>query len=303
MTILEKHKEPSRQFQFASITFRPREPNSRIVRMAQVIFNSYFNKMFNFADSFMAQNNIQSPRLKYNSRVQYSNLVNIEPHVVKAGPTSTNTVNFVNHAMSSNTMDRALGQVGAIEHWANDMPKVTIIHLGAVDIANYPLGKSENIRQDMRDKVLAFIDNLKREGRERARDVNRFDHNMDHSHIFLFVLIPDWGNYGEGKYENSLNSNDFARARKRANQALQNMRAVLWSRRVVLFAPRLENPVTRRGPRDIHLSGDSNIRYCTEILTVAARLCCSECSLSTPFKKQEHTHEALLAPSCAGRQA
>ena len=199
-------------------------------------------------------------------------------------------------------MDRCVDQELVIQQWAQAQPKLTIFHLGACDIANTPLGKSDNIRQPMRDKVDKFLDNFIKKGRDSANDKASFDTFVKERHQFLFIMVPDWGPF-EKKYDWSLDAETFAKQRSDANQALKSMSKTLWQRyNLVLFTPQLERAL--RNPGDVHPKGRSNTQYCDQILQVAAKLCCTDCSaLSKTFDKEQHKHDALLAQVCAGRTA
>ena len=117
-----------------------------------------------FADSYMKFRYFQSN--KYETK-HNSNIIYLQPHVILENGNEITEVKFYNHAIGGNTMKRILEDKVNIGVWARNLPKITLLHVGACDIANLDIGRDDRIRYKFNDYVQNFLTQFKAIGRER----------------------------------------------------------------------------------------------------------------------------------------
>ena len=265
--------------------------------MAYAIDNSISVKTF--ADSYLKFKYLRSDRYetKHNT-----NIMHLEPHVIIENNNEISEVKFYNNAKGGNTMPRILSDRVNIAIWASNLPKITLLHVGACDIAGLDIGRNTNIRWEFYYHVTRFLTQFKAIGREMLNENNKakFDEDIK-SHVFVYVGIPDWGNFGEGR-PGCLNENQFKKARRLANKGISACKSGLWTEhRTVLFTPRIVNSTEEPAIRnhrsgDVHLYGHTAEEYGNQIFTALATLLCSYCKPKSSYEKVEHTSEYLLGP-------
>ena len=253
-----------------------------------------------FADSYMKWRYFRTDRYKGNDN---HNLLCLEPHVILdlGNNTEIKEVKFYNNAIGGNTMDRILRDTVNIGIWSNNLPKVTLFHVGACDISALDIGRNPNIRNVFYHHVSNFLTQFKAIGRESYEsDKAKFDSDLK-SHVFLYTGVPDWGKFGKGR-PGCLTEDQFFTARRNANRGINKCRSGLWTEhRAVLFTPRIvnsdEEPAVRNfNLGDVHLYGHSATEYGNQICNVLAKLLCTYCQLSPSYIKEEHSTENLLGP-------
>ena len=253
-----------------------------------------------FADSYLKYKYFRSNRIE---NLNYTNVVHINPHVnVLNDGSEVNSIKLFNGAKGSLTMNKLLEDKFSISMWASNLPSVTLLHVGACDIANEAIGRKERLQGEFNHYVRDFLTNLEKIARETTRcDKSEFDAKWE-KHIFLLVGIPDWGDFGTGYYKHSLNDKQFHAARRSANDSLRLAKSGLWTKfKTVVFMPCItgseDRPICRNmRPGDVHLYGYTAEEYADQILAVLSRLFCSHCKLKEDYDKEEHKRESLLGP-------
>lgn len=247
-----------------------------------------------FADSWLKYNRMKSVKLYRNTA---GNFINLGPHKVELeNGYKMQTAMMDNFSVGGMTMDSLLEDENVIQVWGENLPKITIIHLGACDLANEPIGRDESIALNWPKKLKNFINKLKSIARGKVLNKSDFDTQIQ-KHTFLVIGIPSWGDFGQGHYDYSLNSNDHAKARKKANNGVRsNLKSLYEEQKVVVFTPMLDYPF-RHG---VHLTGISLEVYTDQILQVASKIMCTHCTRSSAFIIEEHKSQA--EGSCMNQQ-
>ena len=237
------------------------------------------------ADSYLANERLNSEKI-YNTHRMGKNFL-IHPHEIQVQPSNGDNiikypVSWIdNYSVGGGKFSDMLNTIRT-EPWANNMPRVTVVHLGACDLANTSLGRG-NVSATFGKTVFKFLTDLKDAGRRAAVNKEKYDAALS-SHIFIIVGVPDWGDFKQSR-QNSLNSTDFRKARSRANSSLKKQVPSLYKfHRAIVFTPELVFP-ERSG---IHLAEKAQPGYLDQILDLVARITCSHCSLSREYIKAEH---------------
>ena len=252
-----------------------------------------------FADSYLKFNYLRSDRFETRNN---SNVILLQPHVIFENNIEISEVKFYNHAKGGNTIPRILDDRVNIGVWANNMPKITLLHVGACDIAGLDIGRNANIRYEFPYYVKRFLTKFKAIGREMVNGNNkaRFDNDLK-SHIFVYTGIPDWGDFGVGR-PGCLSDGEFKTARRLANKGISACKSGLWTEhRTVVFTPRIINSKEQPAVRnlqigDVHLYGHTAEEYGNQIFAALAKLLCSYCAPKSSYDEEEHTHNYLLGP-------
>ena len=252
-----------------------------------------------FADSYLRANNFESRRW---TTSHLGGVLELEPHSFnfngQNGLNSAHIVSVRNFASSSMTMDRQLNTYVNIAEWADSLPHLSIVHLGACDLANTGLNAEEKIGKAFIDKVFNFLEQLKTIGRNAAHDRAKFDRQLP-AHQFLIIGVPDWGSNFGPPHRNSLNEEQFKLLRGKVNKGLNypHVKKALWKKhRAVVFMPRMEHFTMDR----VHPTAESKAVYGDQILAVAAKLLCDSCQLKSSFDEKEHKSEKLKEDLCRG---
>ena len=213
--------------------------------------------------------------------------LNLEPHEIElsANPNHTQQQAHIdNYSFGGAKMTTMLRNHPIVNNWANHLPRLTVVHLGACDLANGPQGKTENPTTAFHEFTDAFFTDLKRFARETipGSRLEAFDAALA-QHIFMLVGIPRWGDFDKVHPE-SLDAPTMKKMTKKANTGLNRYVRNLWEdHRVYLYTPNLEYPTykIKNGKKDIHLDYNCQEVYNNKIFAVAKRLICSHCRIPT----------------------
>lgn len=279
-----------------------RELTKQLVIMATTDFTHRMNISENekqsritiFADSWLIQRRLKSARIHENC---FGKLVVLDPHeVILENNYIMSTAMLDNFSVGSATMDGYLRDTVLIKIWGENLPNITIIHLGACDLANDAIGRSTTIKKDWSTKLKEFITKLISTAKIDNIDIVKFENKLK-NHKFLVIGIPSWGDYGQSLVAGGLNSDAHALARKQANDGIRsNLKTLYEDYNVVVHTPRLNFPHRVK----VHLGERSLELYTDQILAVAIRLMCTHCQLSPTYNKVEHV--ALADGSCLNQQ-
>ena len=264
--------------------------------MAEYINDSEHVKMF--ADSF------GSPQYFRCDQLENGTTLAIAPHriVLDREPDVLFKVGFDNCSAPGMSMRGfILRKRAVIRAWAERLPRVTIIQLGAIDVNNNFIGESDKPGKAYCDYVFKFLDDIIEIGESHLAndEAENFRVALRTTHRFLMVGLSDWGPNFNPKYETSLTPEQYKKARRKYSSAMDLNRRRLWnSYKGVLFTPMLSHPERN----NMHLAPHESTKYAEQILAVCAKLTCTYCriTMSNKFNKIEHTADVLKQGTCVG---
>ena len=249
---------------------------------------------FVISDSWLLDHRIVSPRVSLEYGKKY---LNIAPHnkiLDKYGDQVDKSI-FKNYAVRSLTFTQALDNTTILSAWGRTVPNLTIIHLGACDLANTNLGV-DNPRVEFVTLVKKFVTTWIKKAREYSQNQVQYDNDVS-THKWLLVGPPDWGDFGEGR--GILDSVQYREARKQARSGLDRSAMKLWyNHRIVLCKPRVDNPDLA----GVHLRNDSLQQYNKQIWDAASKLLCTSCNFTEGYYHKPE-HEQLTDNRCKGTLA
>ena len=175
-------------------------------------------------------------------RVGTSHLV-MRPHKVQVGIETTlgyptkGTISFgwfESYSFPSLTYRAALANERMIERWAHDVPRVTILHMGACFIAgSYDLdiwhdeqGRKKSMKTIYRQEVTNFLTQWKiltAAACKSPASIAQYNTRMQR-HTFILVNVPDWCK----QKIRGITAEEYRKLRKDANQGITRMEEELW---------------------------------------------------------------------------
>ena len=231
--------------------------------------------------------------------------IDIRPHGIVADVNSiscTETITcsegaFVSFlSKSSATLNAYLADSETQGKWARDVPEVTVLHVGACDIANTDRYTLDNVKglffRDLEDflKQWPILAKKQLAGISRAHQHARAKFNRQlEKHKWLIVKIPNWH---ESQGIRNITPYEFKQLKKRANTGIENKKTYLWTNfRAVLVAPHLE--YAKFKPGQVHLTDKDQLKFNEQVLSVAAKVLCEFCTW-TPDKYMYEEHKYIL---------
>ena len=233
----------------------------------------------------------QNPRTYIDTR-PHATIADV-PSAPRTGPISTSEGAFVGFlSLSGATLDRYLAAKKIQGIWARDVPEVTVLHVGACDIANTRKYKIDTIKKLFLEDLLHFLkqwpilakEQLKGHSIADRRARAQFERQLV-KHKWLIVKIPQWkGSDGIRGIE----PEKFRQMKKRANTGLDNNKSRLWkSFRAVLLGPHIPYPQFK--PGEVHLTKEDQSKFNEQVIEVANKLLCEFCPWTAgEYKHQEH---------------
>ena len=171
-----------------------------------------------------------------------------------------------------------LGKEEWIEQWSKNVPRLTILHLGACDLANGPQGKFCS-QPAFREYVKQFFIKWEKAAREIASRngyAQKFEQQY-REHMYLLIGMPDWGPFvksNKPQHERSLDCEQYKKARKIANKGLSYGKNFYYKDfKAILFTPCTGGYKYQNN----HLMPDDQVKYMKQIYEVASKLLCSKC--------------------------
>ena len=188
-------------------------------------------------------------------------------------------------SFSSAKIDECLTKSLFLSSWAIEVPAVTVLHVGACDIANAKYNE-DNIKEDLPMDIINLLIAWPERARESLRPDQRaeFDRKILY-HKWLIVKIPNWSESGA---INNMDPKIFKQLRKRANTGITNRKTRFWiQHRAAMIAPDLEHPKFQRG--QVHLTEEHQNLFNTQILNATSKLMCEFCTWTRDtFVPSEH---------------
>ena len=279
----------------------------KVPRKPKFCWNQNLNKekdvklIIVLGDSWTDKNNFKEFIVDGNPR----SYIDIRPHGIVADVNSiscTETITcsegaFVSFLSKSGaTLDLYLAATEIQETWARDVPEVTVLHVGACDIANTNKYEISNIKKLFLEDLLHFLEQWPILAKKQLKGVSlahqrarvKFDRQLA-NHKWLIVKIPNWH---ESDGIRNIEPEEFKQMKKRANTGLDNNKTNLWeSFRAVLVAPHI--PYAQFKPGQVHLTKEDQVKFNEQVLEVAAKVLCEFCPW-TPNKYEYQEHKNLL---------
>ena len=231
--------------------------------------------------------------------------IDIRPHGIVADVNSiscTETITcsegaFVSFlSKSSATLNAYLADSETQGKWARDVPEVTVLHVGACDIANTNRYTRDNVKNLFVSDLVEFLEQWPILAKKQLagfsiadqRSRNRFSRQLE-KHKWLIVGIPNWhGSQGI----NGIEPEDFKQLKKRANTGLDRNKTKLWTdHRAVLVTPHINYATFK--PGQVHLTDKDQLIFNEQVLSVAAKVLCEFCPW-TPNVYEYQEHKNLL---------
>ena len=219
--------------------------------------------------------------------------IDIRPHATKTVINTTGKIvategTYIEFfSFSSAKIDDCLDKTLFQSHWAIQVPEVTVLHVGACDIANSNKYTIENIKSDLSRDIMDLLTTWPEKARETLKTDNQkaeFDRKILY-HKWLIVKIPNWSESGA---INGMDPKVFKQLRKRANTGITNRKTRFWTQyRAALVAPDLEYP--KFHPGQVHLNEEYQNLFNTQILNATSKLICDFCTWTRDtFEPSEH---------------
>ena len=211
--------------------------------------------------------------------------INISPHATTDADTKdlqnrrivvTTGAFVVNYSKGGCTLDKLVKDNERLEPWARDVPELSVLHVGACEIAK---GKytEENIKKlfvtDLSDFIKQWPINARKTIKDNARLLTKFERRYA-NHKWLVVKIPVW-DQSEGIRH--MKKEEFKELRRRANTALKNARTSLWvNQKVIVLSIDLPNPEFI--PGTVHYTLPFQRSFNKQVFKAAARVICEFCT-------------------------
>ena len=257
-----------------------------------------------FADSYLSNARLHSDMIMDNPDGRRK--LSLGPHMIanSSNPDQFQHLSYIdNYSFGVAKMTTTCRNERIVHQWANHMPRLTICHLGACDLANGAVGKSDTPRSSIQTHTHQFFNELKDAGRRLAGQA-RFDSALT-SHQFLLIGIPQWGEYKNVR-EESLEWLDLKKARRPANEGLKRAMSGFWNEhRALLYTPELSWPEftrNRDGTQTVHLSHATQQVYTDQILAMARKMLCSYCTLDPLYDRRTHENFKMSVGVCKRMQ-
>ena len=250
-----------------------------------------------YSDSFGARKNFHCDILRSKKDKRHDTLL-CSPHR-KVLPSETKfSIDWDNRACPGMSMRKFLrSRHQELEIWARNMPVVTVVHLGAVDVNNKMVTATGAAYGSY---VLNFLSKMKDIAKRNlsSQEVAIFEKKLKEDHRFIWIGLPDWGQDYRPKFKHSLTATQYKDVRRRLNAAMKkSYRKRLWERHnCILFTPNTDNP-ERDG---IHLTPAETRKYADQIARVTSRMLCTYCRIvmSGNYNEVMHHPDVLKSGRC-----
>ena len=209
--------------------------------------------------------------------------INIRPHATSsaAGNNSLSGKIVVaegafleNYSKGGYTLDKFLDDPEKLNKWAREVPEVTILHVGACDLANSGKYDTKTVKKQFPKDLSSFLRKWQDKARESLNERGKVHFNRRlENHKWLIVKIPVWDQCNGIK---GISKNKFAYMRKRVNTTLKNARTTFWKEfRAIIVAIDLQYPKFDR--KTVHLTSECQKQYNELVLGAASKLICEFC--------------------------
>ena len=189
------------------------------------------------------------------------------------------------------------GVTNARRRWANNVPAVTVLALGACDLNNTYLSglPITELRTAYPRYVMGQIQDFMYQARRAANNTQIFDARVAH-HRFLICEPANWG--VEYEPRGDLSPEEYRQRCTRAQCGLQRKRRMLWDNYSASVFSCSPNSMVRRGWTRNHLDAPSQEAFVGELITAVQCLLCDTCTPQVEFYKEEHERHHLANFTC-----
>ena len=169
------------------------------------------------------------------------------------------------------TYREALANKDFIIQWANDVPRVTVLHLGACFLTKahrHPdiIAGTKTIQDIYRDEIVHFFTTWIEKARgacDNGASRREFEVRLK-CHRWLLVAIPDWGD----QRIRGISNKEYKTMRTSVNHAMKRFQNILWSKyNAVQCRPRVNRPVFIGNT--VHLSKESQKEFATQVIFIS----------------------------------
>ena len=209
---------------------------------------------------------------------------------------------FRSFAEGGMTYRSALADQRLITKWAMDVPRVTILHMGACFIAGSMdldvwYDEKGNLKS-MKEIYRREVDNFLKSWMELTEAACTSPASLElykkrvQVHRFVLVNVPDWCNQSI----RGMTPATYREHRINANAGVGKMEGYLWKTySVIQCRPRMNN-VKFKG-NSVHPDVDSQLEWAEQVLRFASFVCCSHCHWTKgEYVKEEH--DRVHSASC-----
>ena len=275
---------------------------ARIPKIPRFLRNQNFNKEKDvrlisiLGDSWTKKGRIEKNIVDENPR----DYIDIRPHgtvadVPSASVTERITASegaFVSFLSEGGyTLSKYLLDTERQAEWARQVPELSVLHVGACDLANTGKYTVANVKKSFFKDVDEFLVQwpiLAKKQIKGRRTIAKFERQLE-KHKWLIVKIPNWH---ESHGIKGVTPKVFKQLKKRANTGLDNRKTDLWTKfRAVLVAPHIE--YAKFVPGQVHLAPEDQVKFNEQVLSVAAKVLCEFCTW-TPGEYRWEEHKYIL---------
>ena len=223
----------------------------------------------------------------------------MRPHVTETYNNMSNDAAFIQHYSKGGlTMNKALEDEYLLGMWAIDIPALTILHLGACDLANTELSTmGDTIRTVFPKKVSEFLKQWPIEARktlENSRQRAQFDRQLL-VHKWLIIKVPDWG---DSPAIRNIDFKTYQDLRKKANTGLERSRSYFWKNfKAVFLLTHIDRPKFK--DKQVHLIDEQQDAFNEQVFSAAAKVLCRYCKWTIgKYDPNEHNKLRERSQEC-----
>ena len=202
-----------------------------------------------------------------------------------------------NYSQSGYTFDKFLKDEEILDKWAREVPEVSILHVGACELANTNKYTKEGIKTQFTRNLARFLEEWPASAKEQLKTNKQkalFDRRLK-THKWLIVNVPVW-DQSDGIL--NMSPEDFRFCRKRINTALKNSRTQYWEKFNAVILP-LDLQYPQFFPGKVHLRPDSQLDFNTQVFDAASKVICEFCTWTLgKFVSAEHNQLLRKSHMC-----
>ena len=199
----------------------------------------------------------------------------VDNSALELNPHTGSNIEVSNYSLGSLTWSKLLKDQGRLKKWALSYPRVTLVHLGGVELANGQILKGNEktpigrfVGESIENNILTLISKAATY-QDEARNQEWIKEK-----IIVLVAIPDWHNF-KG-HPQSLPADQVRSLRRKINLQLSRLMVTLWRvHRVILVKPHINHPRII----GVHLHPEDQAIYNDQLMEVVKKSLCRHCKL------------------------
>ena len=213
------------------------------------------------SDSYLSNHRITKPLRKG---------FNIKPHVSHI---DADTIYLTNLSKGAYTIQKLRIDNLTIQQWIGSEPRITLIHLGAVELVNRSLVldiNKDSVGINFYKYLTECVEFLNSKAEEY---LGHSYHEWASNHRYIVAQLPDWKLFTSNR-ENSLSPEQYRNIRQKVNKYLKRSAGKLLDKfDVVLISPNTNKDKIH----GVHYSPLSQARYVREIVNAVRKVACKFC--------------------------